>query len=258
MAAAIVVVRGGRRPEALPVVGHLQDPAGREVIRGRLIARADAHVMGRRVLAHVPQGLLGDPQHDRLTSLVEELVRCGQVQFDGRPAPARQLGHQLAEARSSPCSSSNGGRSWLMNLRRSPSSLRSWSRRARSSAGTWSGCISRARPMMSTWKMALARAWAGPSWISWARRARSASCSSGSAGAPPDPSPGGAVRPRRPAQETAVRVEPAQGRLQAGYGGLVGDAAEQLAHARGRLGQDVHGLPVKVAHGTHPAVRSIR
>ena len=32
--------------------------------------------------------------------------------------------------------------------------------------------------MYSTWKIALDSAWAGPSWISWARRDRSASCAS--------------------------------------------------------------------------------
>ena len=40
------------------------------------------------------------------------------------------------------------------------------------------GSVSKTRSMNSTWKIALDSAWAGPSWTSWARRDRSASCAS--------------------------------------------------------------------------------
>ena len=66
-----------------------------------------------------------------------------------------------------------------MNARTSPSSRRSSSRRSRSSvSGELRIRDSMTRSMYSTWKIALLSAWAGPSWISWASRARSASCAS--------------------------------------------------------------------------------
>ena len=65
-----------------------------------------------------------------------------------------------------------------MNARTSPSSRRSSSRRKRSSVRASSGSDSMTRSMYSTWKIALVRAWAGPSWISWASRERSASWAS--------------------------------------------------------------------------------
>ena len=48
----------------------------------------------------------------------------------------------------------------------------------RSSVRAMRGSRSRTRSMYSTWKIAFDSAWAGPSWISWASRDRSASCAS--------------------------------------------------------------------------------
>ena len=59
-------------------------------------------------------------------------------------------------------------------------------------------------------------------------------------------------------QEAAVGVEAAQRRLQAGHGGLIGHPARQLAELHRRGGEDLHGVPIQVAHGTHAAVRSMR
>ena len=42
----------------------------------------------------------------------------------------------------------------------------------------WRASVSDTRSMYSTWKIAFDSACAGPSWISWASRRRSASCAS--------------------------------------------------------------------------------
>ena len=91
---------------------------------------------------------------------------------------ARACSTASSMAASRPTSSRRGGRSWLMNVRMSPSSRRRSTRRLSQLGPASRGSVAITRSMNSTWKIAFERLWAGPSWISWASRDRSASSDS--------------------------------------------------------------------------------
>ena len=80
---------------------------------------------------------------------------------------------------SRPSSSSTGGRSWAdeaADVAQLPAQQLAQEAAAR--CGPCGGSDSKTRSMNSTWKIAFESACAGPSWTSWARRARSASWAS--------------------------------------------------------------------------------
>ena len=170
-----------RRPRAATAPTSKPRPSSRisRLQSSSAIARRRRRPSRPRVLADILQGLLGHAQGHRPLGVVRRVGRRVQVGRDREPGRARACARRLLD-RAVEAELVEHRRAELADERRARRRARVAAARAGSAARSAAsgGSVSTTRSMYSTWKIALDSAWAGPSWISWARRDRSASWAS--------------------------------------------------------------------------------